>query len=178
MSSLGSLVIFIIFALTTLMLIGYTLNNLSNNIWLFTYYSHHLEKSSLKDRGEIEVEELEISSDNTTISLRLVNKCIKPILVRDFPLLDVILVYRTIDNKTMIKWLAYNLDRSLEEGWLPLRIEQGNHTELINPVSGNFKSGLWDPGEALLVEAWVREDEPIAGGTVLIVPCIEGREMR
>ncbi|MEM4536964.1 MAG: hypothetical protein QXP92_07005 [Nitrososphaerota archaeon] len=174
MSSLGSLSVFVIFTLATLILVGYMLNSLSNNTSLFIYYSQYLEKSSLGNRGEIEIRELEISPDNTSISLKLVNKCIKPLHVTDFPLLDVIFLYRSTDNKTRVKWLTYNPSRSLDEGWLPLRIEYGNHAELVNPVSGDFKSGLWDPGEALLIEAWVRKDEPVVGESVLIVPCIEG----
>ncbi|MCL7391917.1 MAG: hypothetical protein LZ172_03485 [Thaumarchaeota archaeon] len=173
MSSLGSIIVFIIFTITTLILVGYMLNSLSNYVSLFTYYSQYLEGSLQENRGEIIIKELEVSPDNITVTSRLMNKCSKPIRVRDFPLIDIILVYRTLNDKIRVKWLPHNLDRTLNEGWRPLEIEQTNNTELINPASGDFKSGLWDPGEVLLLEAWVMGDEPIIGDPVLIVSCLE-----
>lgn len=173
MSSLGSSIVFVIFTITTLILAGYILNNLSTYISLFTYYNQHLEKSSSENKGEIIIKELKISLDNITVSSRLMNRCSKPVLVRDFPLLDTIIAYRTLNDEVRIIWLPYNLDRSLDEGWRPLSIEQSNNTELINPASRDFKSGLWDPGEVLLIEAWVREDKPIDGEPVFILSCPE-----
>lgn len=173
MSSLGGLVVFTVFTLTTLILIGYTLNNISTQMSLFTYYKEYIEKRTLDSKREIVIRSLEVSQDNTTVSLKLLNRCGEPIHVKDFPLIDLILVYVSVDNETRAVWLSYSLDRALNEGWRPLTIKQNNDTELINPVSGEFKSGLWDPGEVLYVEAWVSSEKPITGEPVFIISCIK-----
>ncbi len=85
----------------------------------------------------------------------LLNRCGESIHVKDFPLIDLILVYMTINNETRAVWLPYSLDR------------------VLDPVSGDFKSGLWDPSEVLYVEAWVSSEKPITGEPFFIISCIE-----
>ncbi|MCX8192352.1 MAG: hypothetical protein N3G77_00900 [Nitrososphaeria archaeon] len=174
MSSLASVIVFAIFTTLTLALIGYCLNSLATQISILTYYAEYIERSLSKELVELMVKDIRVSQDNITLHASLLNKCCRPIAVRDLNKLDIILVYRTSDNETRVVWLPYDLSKSIDEGWRPIEIKHYNQTELINLTSSDFTSGLWDVNEYVTIEAWVRDDREIYGEPHLIISPPEG----
>ncbi|MCF8884784.1 MAG: hypothetical protein L4877_03205 [Aigarchaeota archaeon] len=168
MSGLGGVAVFAVLTITTITVIGYTATYFSMQISMIESKVNEVLEENLDKLSRIELIRMNISQNNATTSIyvSIVNKCCKPIPVKDLAKLDVILVYRN-GEETKCIWLPYDKSKISPEGWRPLNITYSNGRELVNPSNVDLSTGLWDVGEELNIEAWVNLE--IHGPLVIIL---------
>jgi len=171
-SSLGSLAASAFFAAIALISIGFLMGMISLGCGVIRdSLATALENLELS-RGVLDVENLTVLSDNRSVEARILNRGADPIRVGEFDKMDVILVYRSSAGFVKAVWLPYDPDMDLSYGWRPLNITYEGSEELLNPVSPDMSSGLWDPDECLAIRAWVADE--IRGAVKLIVAAPSG----
>ncbi len=173
MSGLGGIVVFALIATLSLTVIGYLTGVVRTGASIAAEINLMIQDEAAKSVGRLEIANLTILPDNTTIKAEIINKALKPIPVRDLNLMDIIIVYESWGN-VRATWIPYRRDGGGVEGWRATNITHGGSGEIINPSSQDFTSGMWDPGETLHIEVWLNPAYPATGAALLIASTPEG----
>ena len=173
MSGLGGIVVFALIATLSLTAIGYLAGVMRTGTSLAAEINIMIQEEAVKSVGRLEIANLTILPDNTTIRAEIINKALKSIPLRNLNLMDIILVYES-QGAIRAAWIPYRRDGEGLEGWHVTDITQGEAGEIINPSSRNFTTGMWDPGETLHIEIRLNPSHPATGTTLLIASTPEG----
>lgn len=168
-SGLGGLVVFAVFAAASLAAAGYLAGTLALEGKLFSEHTELLKAEAQRQIGSIEIETIQVQDDNRTVVVELLNDGSAPVAVSEFNQMDLILVYDEVGGGVRVVWLPYDKTGLGEEGWRALNITYGNGSELLNPVSSDFSTGLWDPNEKLCIQAWVSREHLIQDGRAAVI---------
>ena len=178
-SGLGGLVVFAVFAAASLAAAGYLARTLALEGKLFSEHAELLKAEAQRQIGSIKIESIQVQDDNRTVVAGLLNDESPPVAASRLSQMDLILVYDEVGGGVRVVWLPYDKTGLEEEGWRALNITYGNGSEILNPVSSDFSTGLWDSGEKLYIQAWVSQGHPIQDGrAVLIAATPEGVKTR
>lgn len=168
MSGLGGVTVFAVFTITMITVIGYTATYFSIQANMMELRINELLEENLNKLSRIEIKRLDTSQINSTTSMyaSIVNRCCRPVNVKDLERMDVILVYRD-GGETKCVWLPHDRSKTSPEGWRPLNITYEGGGELVNPSNIDLSTGFWDVGEELNIEIWVNLE--INGSYTLII---------
>lgn len=170
MSSLGAIATSAIFAIMVIASIGSLTGVMFLSYELLRNEIIMLWEEAGRAGGRIETLSISMLRDNRGLEVLLLNRGMSGIRAVDFGKIDIILVY----GRGKAEWIPYDPAESLEIGWKPLNLTYKGFDEIINPVSPDFSSGIWDPGEILAIRVWL--DSPIEEPVKLIITSPAGVE--
>ena len=103
-------------------------------------------------KGSLQVINLTLMEDNKTVDAQVLNRDAGSLRISEFGKMDLILIYWSKKTESIeVKWIPYDPSCALGQGpcWSPLKVSYQGGSELTNPVSPDFGSGMWDSGEVL-----------------------------
>ena len=167
MASYGGIAAFAIIMLMLIPFLSTTWINYRDVLINFEKNSLFLRKRLLDIKAySLDINESTIAWKNKFIlSFWVLNSGTRSISVKEFPYMDLIIVYYTSSGEMMVLWIPYKPSGTpgTDIFW---RIEDirvyGDGEEIINPIypppSGlgvEPESGMWDPGEEVLITAYL-----------------------
>ena len=152
MSALGGIFTSLLLVVVAMLSVGLLMGSM---ILGYKFLQENLAEVSLeltRSKGSLEVLNLTVIDNDKAVKAFVLNRGAGSIKASNFKKMDLLLIYWSAKSRSIkASWIPYDVGCVLGQGpcWSAINVTYQGGSEILNPVSQDFSSGMWDSGEVL-----------------------------